>query len=77
MILLSTLLFTLFSGIYSYYVMRKMMKKNRPEPSQLDGTLANEGVSFSDIAGSPHMHGNIVWMGDKSTKPIYSKGGKK
>ena len=67
----------LFTAIYSYYTMRKMQKKNRPKPSQLDGSLADEGVSFSDIAGSPHLYGNIVWKGNESTTPIKSKGGKK
>ena len=67
----------LFSGLYAYYTMRKMQKKNRPEPSQLDGSLADEGMSFSDIAGSPHVHGNIVWKGNESAEPIEQKGGKK
>ena len=71
------LIVSLFSAVHSYYTMRKMQKKNRPEPSQLDGSLADEGVSFSDIAGSPHLYGNIVWKGDESTSPIKSKGGKK
>lgn len=64
------------SAAYSYYTMRKMQKKNRPEPSQLDGSLADEGVSFSDIAGSPHLYGNVVWKGDESSEPIKAKGGK-
>lgn len=67
----------LSSAVYSYYTMRKMQKKNRPEPTQLDGSLADEGSSFSDIAGSPPLYGNIVWKGDESTTPIKSKGGKK
>lgn len=67
----------LFTAIYSYYTMRKMQKKNRPEPSQLDGSLADEGVSFSDIAGSPHLYGNVVWKGDESSEPIKVKVGKK
>lgn len=67
----------LFTAIYSYYTMRKMQKKNRPEPSQLDGSLADEGVSFSDIAGTPDLHGNIVWKGNESTEAIKAKGGKK
>ena len=67
----------LFTAIYSYYTMRKMQKKNRPEPSQLDGSLADEGVSFSDIAGTPDLHGNIVWKGNESAKAIKAKGGKK
>lgn len=67
----------LASAVYTYYTVRKMQKKNRPQPSQLDGSLADEGTSFSDIAGSPHLYGNIVWKGDESTTPIKSKGGKK
>ena len=67
----------LASAVYSYYTMRKMQKKNRPEPSQLDGSLADEGTSFSDIAGSPQLYGNIVWKGNESTTPIKSEGGKK
>lgn len=67
----------LAGAAYSYVQIRKMQKKNRPEPSQLDGSLADEGVSFSDIAGSPHLYGNIVWKGNESTTPIKSKVGKK
>lgn len=68
---------SLFAAVYSYYMMRKMQKKNRPEPNQMDGSLADEGVSFSSIFGSPHIHGNIVWKGNESTKAIKAKGGKK
>lgn len=68
---------TVASAAYSYYALRKAQKQNKQEPSQLNGTIADEGVSFSDIAGSPHMHGNIVWKGNESTSPIKSKGGKK
>lgn len=60
----------LASVAYSYVQIRKMQKKNRLEASQLDGSLADEGVSFSDIAGSPHLYGNIVWKGNESTTPI-------
>lgn len=67
----------LFTAIYSYYTMRKMQKKNRPEPTQMDGSIADEGVSFSSIFGSPHIHGNIVWKGNEGTEAIKSKGGKK
>ena len=67
----------LSSAVYSYYMTRKMQKQNRPEPNQLDGSIADEGVSFSSIFGSPHIHGNIVWKGDESTEAIKSKGGKK
>ncbi len=77
MFLVIALVASLASAIYSYYIMRKMQKKNRPEPTQLDGSLADEGVSFSSIFGSPHIHGNIVWKGNESTTPIESKGGKK
>ena len=58
------------SAAYTYYTMRKAQKRNRAEPSQLDGSIADEGVSFSDIAGSPHLYGNIVWKGNESTTPI-------
>lgn len=77
MFLVIALVASLASAIYSYYIMRKMQKKNRPEASQLDGSLADEGVSFSSIFGSPHIHGNIVWKGNEDTDPIKSKGGKK
>ena len=65
------------SAVYTYYTMSKAQKRNRAEPSQLDGSLADEGVSFSDIAGSPHLYGNIVWKGDESSTAIKAKGGKK
>lgn len=67
----------LSSAVYSYYMTRKMQKRNRPEPNQLDGSIADEGVSFSDIAGSPHLYGNIVWKGNESATAIKQKGGKK
>ncbi|MGY5392021.1 hypothetical protein [Acinetobacter sp. NigerLNRRAM0016] len=63
-------------GIYNYVQMRKMQKKNRQNANQLDGTIADEGTSFSDIAGSPHMYGNITHLWGQSTTPIKSKGGK-
>ena len=65
------------SSIYSYRQMRKMQKKAKPEISQLDGSIADEGASFSDIAGSPHLYTNIVWIGDQSTSPIKVKQSKK
>lgn len=64
-------------GIYSFLQMRKMQKKNGQKANQLDGTIADEGTSFSDIAGSPHMYGNITHLWGQSTTPIKSKGGKK
>lgn len=71
------LVIALLSAAYSYYQTRKMQKKNRPEPTQLDGSLADEGVSFSSVFGSPHIHGNITWIGNQDTQAIKSKGGKK
>lgn len=63
-------------GVYNYMQMRKMQKKNQQSANQLDGTIADEGTSFSDIAGSPHMYGNITHLWGQSTTPIKSKGGK-
>ena len=64
-------------GVYNYVQMRKMQKKNQQSANQLDGTIADEGTSFSDIAGSPHMYGNITHLWGQTTTPIKSKGGKK
>ena len=77
MFLVIALVASLASAIYTYHTMRKMQKKNRPEPTQLDGSIADEGVSFSSIFGSPHIHGNIVWKGNESTEAIKVKVGKK
>ena len=68
---------TAATAIYTYVSMRKMQKKNRQSANQLDGTIADEGTSFSDIAGSPHMYGNITHLWGQTTTPIKSKGGKK
>jgi hypothetical protein len=65
------------TAAYSYHAMRKAQKKNNQSVNQLDGTIADEGTSFSDIAGSPHMYGNITHMWGQTTIPIKSKGGKK
>lgn len=62
-------------GIYTFLQMRKMQKKNRPKPNQIDGTIADEGISFYDLAGSPHVHANITDIWDKSTKAIKKKSG--
>lgn len=64
------------TAAYSYYAMRKMQKKNKQEANQLDGTIADEGTSFSDIAGSPHMYGNMTHIWGQRTTPIKSKSGK-
>lgn len=77
MFLIAAALISLAVSVYSYIQMRKMQKKNKREPSQLDGSIADEGVSFSDIAGSPHMYGNIVDKWGETTQPIKAKGGKK
>ena len=63
--------------VYTYISMRKMQKKNRQSANQLDGTIADEGTTFSDVAGSPHMYGNITHLWGQTTTPIKSKGGKK
>lgn len=62
-------------GIYTFLQMRKMQKKNRPKPNQIDGTIADEGVSFSDIAGSPHIHPNITDLWNKKSEAIKQKSG--
>lgn len=77
MVAIVALVVSLLVGAYNYYQMRKMQKKNKVEPSQLDGSIVDEGSSFSDIAGSPHIHGFVTWMGNESTEAIKSKGGKK
>lgn len=64
------------TAAYSYYTMRKMQKKNKQEANQLDGTIADEGTSFSDIAGSPHMYGNMTHIWGQRTTPIKSKSSK-
>lgn len=62
-------------GIYTFLQMRKMQKKNRPKPNQIDGTIADEGVSFCDIAGSPHIHPNITDLWNKKSEAIKKKSG--
>lgn len=62
-------------GIYTFLQMRKMQKKNRPKPNQIDGTIAEEGVSFCDIAGSPHVHPNITDLWNKKSEAIKQKTG--
>ena len=64
-------------GVWNYIQMRKQMKKNQQKANQLDGTIADEGTSFSDIAGSPHMHGNITHIWGQRTSAIKSKSGSK
>ena len=63
-------------GVWNYIQMRKQMKKNQANANQLDGTIADEGSSFSDIAGSPHMYGNMTHIWGERTSAIKSKSGK-
>lgn len=77
LLLIAAAVVSLAVGIYTFLQMRKMQKKNRPKPNQLDGTIADEGTSFCDIAGSPHVHANITDIWGKTTTPIKQKGGKK
>jgi hypothetical protein len=64
-------------GVWNYIQMRKQMKKNQQKANQLDGTIADEGTSFSDIAGSPHMYGNMTHIWGQRTSAIKSKSGSK
>ena len=64
------------AGVYSYVQTRRMQKKNSAKANQMDGTIADEGTSFYDIAGSPHVYGNITHIFGQKTSPIKSKGGK-
>lgn len=68
-------IFSVAVGVYTFLQMRKMQKKNQPKPNQLDGTIADEGISFYDLAGSPHVYGNITDIWDKSTQAIKKKSG--
>ena len=62
-------------AVFSYIQARKMQKKNGQKANQLDGTIADEGTSFSDIAGSPQMYGNITHLFGQNTTPIKQKNG--
>lgn len=67
---------------FSYVILRNIKKmfkvpSQNMEASQLDGTIADEGTSFSDIAGSPHMHGNITDIWGQRTVAIKQKSKKK
>ncbi len=66
---------SLVVGVYTFLQMRKMQKKNQPKPNQLDGTIADEGISFYDLAGSPHVHTNITDIWDKDVQAIKKKSG--
>ena len=74
-LLIGAALVSVAVGIYTFLQMRKMQKKNQPKPNQLDGTIADEGASFCDIAGSPHVHANITDIWGKSTQAIKKKSG--
>lgn len=74
-LLIAAAVVSLAVGIYTFLQMRKMQKKNQPKPSQIDGTIADEGVSFCDIAGSPHVHPNITDLWNKKSEAIKQKSG--
>lgn len=63
--------------IYSLVQQRKMAKKNTGvSASQFDATVAQEGATMCDIAGTPPMYGAIVDVWDKSSTAITKKSGK-
>lgn len=64
-------------GVYNFIQTRKMQKKNGAKANQMDGTIADEGASMFDIAGSPHVYGNITHIFGQRTVAIKSKSGKK
>ena len=68
---------SLATAVFAYQSASKAQKQNKMQPSQLDGSIAEEGVSFSDIAGSPHMFGNIVDIYGQRTTEIKAKAAKK
>lgn len=74
-LVIGLLAFSAAVGVYNFLQMRKMQKKNRPKPNQLDGTIADEGISFYDLAGSPHVHANITDIWQKETQAIKKKSG--
>ena len=76
MVIYAMLALMVVTMAYSYYAMRKMQNKNQHKSNQLDGTIADEGVPFSDVAGSPHMYGNITHIWGHATSDIKQKGGK-
>lgn len=61
---------TVATAAFSYYTARKAQKRNKVEPSQLDGSIADEGTSFSDIAGSRPMFGVVVDKFGERTEKI-------
>lgn len=77
-------MFYIFAAVIAvifYFVamhqMRKMHEKNKPAASQLDGDIANYGVTFSMLHGSPHMYGNNIDKFGEYTQEIRSSGGGK
>lgn len=75
LLILGAALLSIAVGVYTFLQMRKMQKKNQPKPNQLDGTIADEGISFYDLAGSPHVHTNITDIWDKDVQAIKKKSG--
>lgn len=70
-------IFAFAAATYSIIQTRKLAKKNKPKPSQLDNALADEGVSTCRIGGSPHIYGNCTDIWDQSTEEIKQKSGGK
>ena len=73
------LLFPFFYGTYWLYKQYKNMFKQQQgvAPSQIDGTIVGEGTIRNDIAGSPHMYGNITDIWNQDTSAIKQKAKKK
>lgn len=63
---------------YSYYMHRKNRKRQQQQKvSQIDGSIADEGTSFSDIAGTYPIYGVIVDKYGERTEEIRQKMKKK
>lgn len=74
-----TAVISVASAAYSFYLMRKQRKKNKPvAQNQIDGSIADEGTSFTDIAGTYPIHMVIVDKYGERSEEIRErvKGGK-
>lgn len=69
----------ILSAGYSYYMHRKNQKRQQKQQqaSQIDGSIADEGTSFSDIAGTYPIYGVIVDKYGERTEEIRQKMKKK
>lgn len=70
---------SILSAGYSYYLHRKNQKRQQQKQraSQIDGSIADEGTSFSDIAGTYPIYGVIVDKYGERTEEIRQKMKKK